>query len=73
VLAPASEAPLVPDAPIPALPALPALRFWVVVSVVEVLLVGRVVDWHPAASTASDRLSKMMGRVLILRGINKSS
>ena len=45
-----------------------ALRFWVV-SVGEVVLVVRVVDWHPAANTASDRLSKMTGRVVFLRGI----
>jgi len=43
-----------------------ALRFCVVVvSVVE--LVERVVDWHPA-STASERLSKITGLV-ILRGM----
>jgi len=54
------------------LPLLAALRFCVVVSVVEEVLVVRAVDWHPA-STASDRLSKMRGRVLTLRGINNSS
>ena len=63
---------LVPVVPAAPMPLLAALRFCVVVSVVEVVLVVRAVDWQPA-STASDRLSKMMGRVLILRGINKSS
>jgi hypothetical protein len=59
--------PVVPEAPMLLL-LLAALRFCVV-SVVEVLVV-RAVDWQPA-STASDRLSKMTGRVVILKGIGK--
>jgi hypothetical protein len=65
-----AELPVLPEAPIPELP---ALRFCVVVSVVGVVLVLRVVDWHPTARTARDRLSRMRGRVVILRGITISS
>ena len=56
---------VVPGAPMPVL-----LRFCVVSDDVVDRLVGVVVDWHPAASTAAiDRLNKMAGRVVILRGI----
>jgi hypothetical protein len=81
VVVPGPDVVPVPDAPMPLVPGVP-LRLWVVVSVVVelglvtvppgevVVVLVRVVDWHPAASTAARvTVSKAAGRGMVLKGM----